>query len=102
MQSRQGGTELRFLAGIGLRLAPAACCSCESLWGLSPGRGSSICEQFPRVMFAAHPPAHRAFPDLGTEEEPKLFSFSRRNKAEVRVGAHSQKLLNNVPQLEGS
>lgn len=53
-------------------------------------------------MFAAHPPAHHAFPDLGTEEEPKLFSFSRRNKAEVRVGAHSQKLLINVPQLEGS
>ena len=26
-------------------------------------------------MFATHPPAHHAFPELGTEEEPKLFSF---------------------------
>ena len=43
-------------------------------------------------MFATHPPAHRAFPDLGIEQDPKLFSFFRRNGAEVRVVAHSQKL----------
>lgn len=43
-------------------------------------------------MFATHPPAHRAFPDLGIEQDPKLFSFFGRNGAEVKVGAHSQKL----------
>lgn len=74
MQSRKGGTELRFLAGIGLRLGNSLLAAAVSLsGGCHLIGGSSIMNNSFRVMFAAHPPAHRAFPDLGTEEEPKLF-----------------------------